>query len=317
MKKLTRGSFDVRVPASTANLGAGFDCFGLALNLHLTVQATVQSGSDARTTVRSRGVPGSSELPSAPEENLILCAMRHAADRENLQLPPVRLAVQNEIPIGGGLGSSAAAIVAGITLAFAVNGKKMPAQAALQLAADLEKHTDNVSAALLGGLVVSFVADGGNVLAVRKKWPREIRVIAATPKMSLATHASRAALPKAVEHADAVHNLQRSALLLAALDAKRYDLIWDAMQDRLHQCYRQALIPGLDEALGIPRMPGLLGVALSGAGPSVIALATDHFKEIGKELAGRFRGSGLDVAIRNLAADQEGIRLAGKPRVEK
>ena len=250
MKKFTRGSFDVRVPASTANLGAGFDCFGLALNLHLTVQATVQSGSDARTTVRSRGVPGSSELPSAPEENLILCAMRHAADRENLQLPPVRLAVQNEIPIGGGLGSSAAAIVAGITLAFAVNGKKMPAQAALQLAADLEKHTDNVSAALLGGLVVSFVADGGNVLAVRKKWPREIRVIAATPKMSLATHASRAALPKAVEHADAVHNLQRSALLLAALDAKRYDLIWDAMQDRLHQCYRQALIPGLDEALG-------------------------------------------------------------------
>lgn len=317
MKRSTPRSFEVRVPASTANLGAGFDCFGLALNLYLTVQARVQSGWNARTTVRSHGVPGSSNLPSAPAENLILCAMRHAADQENLDLPQLHLAVRNEIPIGGGLGSSAAAIVAGISLAFAVNGKKMPEQAALRLAADLEKHTDNISAALLGGLVVSFVADGGRVIAVKKKWPKEIRVIAASPKMSLATHASRAALPKAVEHTDAVHNLQRSALLLAALEAKRYDLIWDAMQDRLHQDYRQALVPGLDEALSIPRMTGLLGVALSGAGPSVIVLATANFKEIGKELARRFRRGGPGVTIRSLAVDQKGIQLTKKTRIGK
>jgi homoserine kinase len=317
MKKSMRRSFVVRVPASTANLGAGFDCFGLALRLSLTVKATVQPGPDARTTVRSRGVTGSSDLPKTPEENLILCAMSHAAQRENLQLPPMHLAVRNEIPIGGGLGSSAAAIVAGIALAFALNEKKLLQHTGLRLAADLEKHTDNVGAALLGGLVVSFVADSGDVFAVRRNWPKQIRVIAVTPRVPLATHASRAALPKTVGHADAVHNLQRSALLLAALEAKRYDLIWDAMQDRLHQSYRQALIPGLKEALGISRMPGLLGVALSGAGPSVIALASDNFKEIGKKLAGRFRGGGAEVAIRNLEVDQEGMRLTKGSHVPK
>lgn len=317
MKNSNRQTFEVRVPASTANLGAGFDCFGLALELYLTVRATVQPRADAHTIARSRGVSGSSDLPSAPEENLILRAMQHAAARENLQLPPVHLDVQNEIPIAGGLGSSAAAIVAGIALAYAVCRKKLPQQTALRLAADLEKHTDNVSAALLGGLVVSFVGADNNVVAVRRKWPKEIRVIVVTPRMSLETSASRAALPKTVEHADAVHNLQRSALFLAALHAKRYDLLWDAMQDRLHQSYREPLVPGLAAALQIPRMPGLLGIALSGAGPGVIALATDHFKVIGKVMASHFAGSGPAPAVRNLLVAQEGVRLKNKPAAKK
>ncbi len=310
-------TFEIRVPASTANLGAGFDCFGLALELYLTVRATVQPGAGARTVARSRGVSGSSKLPSAPQENLILRAMQHAAERQNLQLPPIHLAVQNDIPMAAGLGSSAAAIVAGIALAFAVSGKKLPEQTALRLAADLEKHTDNVGAALLGGLVVSFVGDDSKIVAVRKHWPKEIRAIAVTPKMSLETSASRAALPKTVDHDDAVHNVQRSALFLGALDAKRYDLLWDAMQDRLHQSYRQALIPGLAAALQMPRMPGLLGIALSGAGPSVIALATDHFAEIGKAMASHFARNGQAASIRNLAVAQEGLRLISKAKAKK
>jgi homoserine kinase len=317
MKNSKRPTFEVRVPASTANLGAGFDCFGLGLELYLTVRATVQPGQGARTIARTRGVSGSSKLPSAPHENLILRAMQHAAERQNFKLPPVRLAVQNQIPIAAGLGSSAAAIVAGITLAFAVARKKLPNQTALRLAADLEKHTDNVAAALLGGLAVSFTSDDSHVVAIRKRWPKEIRVIAVTPKMSLETSASRAALPKTVEHTDAVHNVQRSALFLAALDAKRYDLLWDAMQDRLHQPYRQALIPGLAEVLQIPRIPGLLGVALSGAGPSVIALATNHFEDIGKAMAGHFRRCGLATTVRNLTVAQEGVRLIGKAARKK
>jgi homoserine kinase len=314
MKNSPRQTFEVRVPASSANLGGGFDCFGLALELYLTVRATLQQpNTGARTIARSRGVRGSAKLPSAPHENLILRAMQHAAEHQSLQLPPVHLAVQNEIPIAAGLGSSAAAIVAGIALAFAMNGKRLSEQTALRLAADLEKHTDNVGAALLGGLVVSFVGEDRNVRAVRTKWPKEIRVIAITPKMSLATSASRAALPKTVEHADAVHNLQRSALFLAALDVKRYDLLWDAMQDRLHQSYRQALIPGLAGALQIPRMRGLLGIALSGAGPSVIALATGHFREIGNVMASHFKHNGLAATVRNLAVAQEGASFTSKP----
>jgi homoserine kinase len=317
MKTSKPRSYEVRVPASSANLGAGFDCFGLALNLFLTVRATVQSGPTAHSEARTRGVDGSEALPSAPEENLILRAMRHAAERHGLRLPPVHLAVQNQIPIAGGLGSSAAAIVAGIVLGCAVCGKKPTVDNALRLAAEMEQHTDNVGAALLGSLVVSFVGAGGNVVALRKKWPQQIKVVAVTPKMTLQTAASRAALPQTIEHAAAVHNLQRSALFLAALDDRRDDLLWEAMQDRLHQSYRQALIPGLAEVLAIPRMPGLLGVALSGAGPTVIALATKNFAQIGKALAGQFAHRGLTSATRNLTVAQEGIRLNGKPLAKK
>jgi homoserine kinase len=317
MKKSKPCSYEVRVPASSANLGAGFDCFGLALELFLTVRATVQSGPGARSEARTSGVDGSDALPSAAEENLILRAMQHAAERHGLHLPPVHLAVQNQIPIAGGLGSSGAAIVAGIALGFAVCGKRLTQGNALRLAAEMEHHTDNVAAALLGGLVVSFVGADGNVIALRKNWPKQIRVVTVTPTMALQTAASRAALPQTIELAAAVHNLQRAALFLAALDDKRYDLLWDAMQDRLHQTYRQALIPGFAEVLAIPRMRGLLGVALSGAGPTVIALATKNFVQIGKAIAGHFKRRGLSSTVRNLAVAQTGMRVAGKPLAKK
>src|SRR5271156_1453120 len=132
MKKSKPRAYEVRVPASSANLGAGFDCFGLALNLYLTVRATVHSEPGARSEAQSRGIPGSEALPSAPEENLILRAMQHAAERHGLRLPAVHLAVKNQIPIAGGLGSSAAAIVAGTALGFAVCGKKLMEDNALR-----------------------------------------------------------------------------------------------------------------------------------------------------------------------------------------
>ena len=306
-----RFSFEVRVPASTANLGPGFDCLGLALDLHLTARATVLP-EGSRSIARSRGVSGSSSLPASPEENLILQAMSHAAKREGVNLPRVRLAVVNEIPIAAGLGSSAAAIVAGIALGYAVCGKRFTDEAALRCATWLESHVDNVGAALLGELVVSMVRGDGSVVALRKSWPKEIRVVAVTPEISLKTTASRAALPKSVPHSDAVFNLQRSALFLAALDARRYDLLAEAMRDRLHQFHRKKLVPGLAEVLAMPRGPGMLGVALSGSGPTVIALATEHFDEIGKMLAEQFARKGLRSRVRNLAVAEHGMRLAEK-----
>jgi homoserine kinase len=306
-----RISFEVCVPASTANLGPGFDCLGLALDLYLTARATVLP-AESRTFARSRGVSGSSSLPANPEQNLILQAMSHAAKREGVTLPRVRLAVQNEIPIAGGLGSSAAAIVAGIALGYAVCGKQFTEDAALRCATWLESHVDNVGAALLGQLVVSMVRSDGSVVALRKTWPKEIRVVAVTPEISLKTAASRAALPKSVSHSDAVFNLQRSALFLAALDARRYDLLGDAMQDRLHQVYRKDLIPGLAEVLAMPRLPGMLGVALSGSGPTIVALATEHFDQIGEALAEQFKHKGLSATVRNLAVAEHGMRLTEK-----
>jgi homoserine kinase len=302
-----QNSFEVRVPASTANLGAGFDCLGLAVELYLSVRATVLSGPGARALARSRGVGSSASLPSSPDENLIFRTMRHTAEREGFPLPAVRLAVQNEIPVAGGLGSSAAATVAGIALSFAVSGRPMPKETALRYAAEIEGHADNVGAALLGGFVVTFTRKDGSVVAVKKRWPKMVRLIIVTPDLKLETKKSRAVLPPSVQRADAVHNLQRSALFVAALEERRFDLLWDAMDDRLHQTDRQSLIPGLAGILAMPRMPGLLGVALSGAGPSVVGLATERFDEIGKAIARHFERNGLDSKIRIMEAAQDGL----------
>ncbi|HVB54920.1 MAG TPA: homoserine kinase [Candidatus Acidoferrales bacterium] len=304
--------YEVRVPASTANLGAGFDCLGLALELYLSVRATVLSGPHARSQARSRGVRGTSSLPKSPDQNLILRAMRLTAEREGLQLPTVRLAVQNEIPVAGGLGSSAAATVAGVALGYAVSGRPVPKDVVLRFAAEMEGHADNVGAALLGGFVVTFTRDDGTVVAVRKRWPKMIRLIVVTPSSALETKKSRAVLAQSVSRTDAVHNLQRTALFVAAIEERRFDLLWDAMEDRLHQTARQSLIPGLADVLAMPRMPGLLGIALSGAGPSVIALATDRFDEIAKAVAIRFERNGVSSSIRILEAAQEGLTAAQK-----
>jgi homoserine kinase len=315
MSVANRSSFEVRVPASTANLGAGFDCFGLALDLYLTVRATTHADPFQPSSVRTRGVAGSSDLPSSPQHNLILRAMQHTAGRLGFELPSVRLAVQNDIPISGGLGSSAAAIVAGISLAFALSGKRFSEDFALRCAAEMEHHTDNVAASLLGGFVVSFLRTDGHIVALRSAWPKDIQVIAVTPKMTLDTSVSRAALPKSVPLADAVHNLQRSALFLAALGSGNYDLIWDAMQDRLHQPFREPLIPGLAGALSIPHVDGLIGISLSGAGPTVVALATHNFDVVSRYVSDQFAAAGLETTVRILNADDEGILLREKRAV--
>jgi homoserine kinase len=312
MASARKSSFEVRVPASTANMGAGFDCLGLALEMYLSVRATVLSKRESLARVRGRGVRGTSELPSDPEENLIFRAMKFTAGREGFTLPRVRLAVQNEIPVAGGLGSSAAATVAGIALGFAVTGHPINKDAALRYATEMEGHPDNVAAALLGGLVVTFTRPDGTVAAIKKQWPKVIRLIVVTPHVKLETKKSRAVLPASVPRADAVFNLQRSALFVAALEDRRYDLLWDAMQDRLHQQARQTLIPGLAEALALPRMPGLLGIALSGAGPSAIALATGRYDEIGKAIARCFEKHDMAPTVRQLESAQEGLTSTQK-----
>src|SRR5438105_1275856 len=263
-------SVEVRVPASTSNLGAGFDCFGLALRLYLTVRARIAPETSDPCRVRSTGEGRGAVLPN-DGENLIFRAMCLAAEREGLSLPHVRLAVRNEIPLGRGLGSSAAAIVAGLSLSAALSGRELPDETLLRYAAELEGHADNVAASLLGGWVTTCVREDGGVLAVKRRWPQDIKLVVVSPHVSLETERARAALPREVVRADAVHNLQRAALFGAAIEERADELLWEATRDRLHQPHREHLVPGLADALSTPRRPGLLGLALSGAGPSVLA----------------------------------------------
>jgi homoserine kinase len=301
-------SFEVCLPASTSNLGPGFDCFGLALKLYLTVRCTVAKPGAEACRVRTTGAQENRALPRNAS-NLIYRAMAFAARRESIELPPVDMIVHNEIPLASGLGSSAAAIVAGLKLAGLIGGKELDNQTIQNYATEFEGHPDNVTATLYGGFVASCVKSDGTVVTTRFDWPTQIRAIVVSPRSQLPTHVARAALPRTISRNDAVHNLQRTAIFISALAQQRYDLFWEAMRDRLHQPKRESLVPGLAEALALPRMPGLLGVALSGAGPSIVALVDDHEKAIGNKIASCFRAHNIQSTVRVLEVDSEGCRV--------
>src|SRR5215213_6403800 len=298
-------TLEVRVPASTSNLGPGFDCFGLALKLYLTVKATALPEASEPCRVETSGAKENETLPRNAV-NLIYRAMSFAARREGVSLPPVELTVHNEIPLASGLGSSAAAIVAGIKLSSLLTGTSISDQTILNYATEFEGHPDNVAASIYGGFLASCTSSDGTVISTRFDWPAQIRVVVVSPHSQLPTHVARAALPRTITRTDAVHNLQRTALLTAALAQQRYELLWEAMRDRLHQPYRESLVPGLAEALALPRMLGLLGIALSGAGPSIVALAYENEDEIGARIAQCFRAHNIESTTRTLEVDNLG-----------
>lgn len=300
--------FEIRVPASTSNLGPGFDCFGLALQLYLSVQATPVPGAAEACRVVTTGAKENEALPRNAV-NLIYRAMVFAARREEASLPPVDLLVHNEIPLASGLGSSAAAIVAGIKLGGLLSGREISNQSIQNYATEFEGHPDNVAASLYGGFVASCTCNDGSVVSARFTWPKHIRVVVVSPHSQLPTHVARAALPRMVSRQDAVHNLQRAALFTAALAQQRYEILWEAMHDRLHQPHRELLVPGLAEALALPRMPGLLGIALSGAGPSIVALVDDNEGEIGAKIVSCFEARRIESTVRTLDVDNEGCRV--------
>lgn len=262
----------VSVPASVANLGPGFDALGLALDLFNVVEVE-PGGDDLRVEI----VGEARDL--AREDNLVLRAMEHGFALAGSALPPLRLRLTNRIPVGCGLGSSAAAIVAGLVAANALLGDPWPPEKLLALATELEGHPDNVAPALWGGLVVSC-GGGDGVRWVRLEAPSELQAVLVIPELRVPTREARRVLPGSVPFQDAVFNVGRAALLVAALSSRRYDLLREAMRDRLHQPYRAPLVPGLEEALGAAERAGALGAALSGAGPGLLAFVVGDCRRV-------------------------------------
>jgi homoserine kinase len=254
----------VRVPASSANLGPGFDAIGLALSLYL--KCRFRLNDRLRIHVSGRDAP---EIPS-DESNLIWqTAVRVAADVQGT-LPSIELDICNDIPLGKGLGSSAAALTAGVVIADHLLGLKWRPARILDEAARIEGHPDNVGACVLGSFVASAIDSGGVARVVRLEMSERYDVAVIVPDFTLPTSRARSVLPESYSRADAVFNVQRSALLIAALVTGTTAAFPTALEDRMHQPFRCALVPGLDEILRL-RAPGLLGCALSGAGPSVLA----------------------------------------------
>jgi homoserine kinase len=253
----------VRVPASSANLGPGFDALGMALSVYLVCRFR---RSDA-LTIRVEG-RDAAQIP-VTHENLIWQTAVKVAESHGMTMPPIELEIANDIPLGKGLGSSAAALTAGVVIADVLLDLRWKPLRILDEAARLEGHPDNVAPCTLGSIVASAIDSGGVARAVRLDLPRRFAVGVVVPDFDLPTSKARSVLPASYSREDAVFNVQRAALLVAALAAGSVTAFPAALEDRFHQPYRAALVPGLDDILKL-RAPGLLGCALSGAGPSIL-----------------------------------------------
>ncbi|MFD2610481.1 homoserine kinase [Deinococcus taklimakanensis] len=295
------GAFTVRAPASSANLGPGFDSLGLSLPLHTTVRVTPQ----ARTEI----VPLGEDLAATPadESNYIYQAMRLAARRAGQDLPPARVEIETEVPLARGLGSSAAALVAGIVAGNELLGRPLEDAGLLDVAAREEGHPDNVAPALFGGIVAATLDKLGTHY-VRLDPPAHLGVTVLIPDFELSTSKARAVLPREYSRADAVHALSHAALLVAALSVGRLDLLRHAMQDYIHQVWRAPLVPGLSDILEEAHLHGALGAALSGAGPTVLCFhdTRETTARLHDYLHGVMRRNELEGRVLDLPIDTAG-----------
>jgi len=283
-------SIRVSVPATSANLGPGFDCLGLALDLWNQAEFFL-SGNGLQIEIEGFGAK---TLPHT-ERNLIVQAANALYQRVQTPIPAgMNIRCQNGFPSGSGLGSSSSAILLGLLGANALLNQQFSSEEILTLANEIEGHPDNITPALLGGLTVSTVKDGQVV--ARKIPVAPISIAVVVPQFELSTQAARAALPKQITLSDTVYNLGRTALVVEALRLGDLDLLGKVMDDRLHQPYRLPLIPGAADAFDAARGAGASAVALSGAGPGIIAF-TDNEATAQKTvsvMAGAFRAMGLE-----------------------
>ncbi len=260
------GRVVVKVPASSANLGPGFDSLGMALSLFAWVSMSPSNAT--KITLVGDNLEGVAE----DKTNLVYIVAQSVFAKAGVELPELDIGIRSDIPLTRGLGSSAAAIVGALVAANALIGYALTEDEIFQMATSIEKHPDNVGASLYGGIIAA-AWDGDRAEYVRIEPPVGMDVLVAIPEFELSTKKARNVLPEQISMKDAVFNVTHSSLLTAALATGRLDLLSHAMRDRLHQPYRAALIPGMDRILREATEHGALGAVLSGAGPTLLLLA--------------------------------------------
>lgn len=296
------------VPATSANLGPAFDCGGLALKLYLNAFFAPAEGPGLTLEYRGQ-TPDRFPLD---DSNLILHALRFAAAELDAPPPTGHVMVESDIPVSVGLGSSAAAVVAGLLLGARYAAADVEADALLRWADKIEGHIDNAAAAYHGGLVFALSNNVERLVTVRTDFPESIRLIVVSPERTVPTHEARKVLPLAYDRADVLHTLQRTAVLAATCFSGNFDLFPELFDDKLHHPYRQQLVPGIERCLRL-RKEGLLGVAISGSGSSVIGFATRNEQEIAEALQEIFVEEGIRAEARSTSADNSGAWVTREP----
>ena len=300
---------EIVIPGSTSNLGASFDACGVALSLYLRVE--VEDRSSGIEVVPSG--EGAEQLPRNGS-NLIARVVRSVAELRGRKIEGARLLVRNEIPLARGLGSSSAAIIAGISVYEALSGDQLLEEELFGYALRFEDHGDNLAPSLLGGMVVACMVEHAahprSLVTVRRAWPEEVKIVLCIPEFEMDTTRMRGVLPREVTLTDAVFNVQRAALLQALISERRFDLFSEALRDRLHQPHRAPHGPGLGDVLRMNDQtrvhPGLLGVAMSGAGSTMIAFATENFSHIAGEMSYRLATAGIRSRTLEVDVDNRG-----------
>jgi homoserine kinase len=287
----------VRVPASSANLGPGFDTLGLALDIFL--ECRFSPADQLEISVAGRDA----ESIASDETNLIWRTVARYTSQ------PIHLEIENDIPLGKGLGSSAAALTAGVVIANELLGANWPRTKILNEAARMEGHPDNVAACVLGGVVASAIDDSGIARALRLDLPPAINLAVVVPDFTLPTSMARAALPECYSREDGVFNLQRVALLVASLARGSAPDFAAALSDRFHQPYREGLVPGLKQILAL-RAPGLLGCTLSGAGPSVLVFFEEGAENCCRLVTDTFALHGQRATVLHAGVAREGFHVS-------
>jgi homoserine kinase len=307
--------FLITVPSSTSNLGASFDTCGLALSLYLRLTVEPRE-SGVEITLSGEGA----DLIPRDESNFIWQVANYVATQRNQPLGGAKLHIESQIPLARGLGSSSSAIIAGISLYEVLAGERLREDEFFRYAMHYETHGDNLAPSYLGGLVLACVRDEGNgqfeLLAVKRHWPDEIKIAIVIPDFEMETAKMRAALPREIPLRDAIFNMQRAALLQAAISEGRYLLLTEALRDRLHQPYRAPLVPALSEVLKLnderDRFPGLLGVAISGAGSTMIAFTLGDCTQIAEAMKSRIEACGIRAQAMEVSVNNQGRTITQK-----
>jgi homoserine kinase len=297
----------VIIPATTANLGPGFDCIGAALTLYNQFQFSLMPEAvDAAVKIAVSG--SEAEGVSTGEDNLLYRAWTRLYQEIGKNPPPVAIDIQLGVPLARGLGSSATAIVGGLLAANQLAGNPLERQAVMELAIALEGHPDNVVPALLGGCQLA-AGEMGRWQICDVPWHPDIVPVVAIPDFELSTEAARAVLPNQISRSDTIFNIAHLGLLLRGLETGRGEWLQAAMADRLHQPYRQSLIPGYAAVAAAALSAGAFGMAISGAGPTLLALApTSAAAAVASAMEAAWQEEGVKSESRLLALDLEGAR---------